>query len=144
MFSALLPSAAGTTSHIYQAILWAIDPPRSVDIISISAGFPHYSKELDDAVTKAKSIGVLVIAAASNWQNIRSVAFPARHNLSTMCIYSANTGNQGSHFNPEPRDVTPNLAILGEGFQHPDQHRNKPLAGTSSERQPTSNGLRYR
>ncbi|KAH6956212.1 hypothetical protein DER45DRAFT_585055 [Fusarium avenaceum] len=127
-----------------KAILWAIEPPRSIDIISISAGFPNYSKELDYAVTKAKSIGVLVIAAASNWQNVRSVAFPARHNLSTMCIYSTNTGNQGSRFNPEPRDDSPNLAILGEGFQHPDQRRNKPLTGTSSERQPTTNGLRCR
>ncbi|KAI6774851.1 hypothetical protein HG530_001609 [Fusarium avenaceum] len=114
-----------------KAILWAIEPPRSVDIVSISAGFPNYSKELDDAVTKAKSMGVLVIAAASNWQNVRSVAFPARHNLTTMCIYSTNTGNQGSRFNPEPRDDSPNLAILGEGFQHPDQRRNKPLTGTS-------------
>ncbi|KAG5654836.1 hypothetical protein KAF25_009213 [Fusarium avenaceum] len=127
-----------------KAILWAIEPPRSVDIISISAGFPNYSKELDDAVTKAKSIGVLVIAAASNWQNVRSVAFPARHNLTTMCIYSTNTGNQGSRFNPEPRDDSPNLAILGEGFQHPDQRRNKPLTGTSSETQPTTDGPRCR
>uniref|UniRef100_A0A0D2XU49 Peptidase S8/S53 domain-containing protein n=1 Tax=Fusarium oxysporum (strain Fo5176) TaxID=660025 RepID=A0A0D2XU49_FUSOF len=65
-----------------RAIHWAIEPPRSVDIISISAGFRNYSKELDDAVTRAKAAGVLVIAAASNWQNTNTVAFPARHNLS--------------------------------------------------------------
>ncbi|KAF9772131.1 hypothetical protein IL306_010189 [Fusarium sp. DS 682] len=115
-----------------RAIHWAIDPPRSVDIISISAGFRHYSKELDDAVTRAKAAGVLIIAAASNWQNTNSVAFPARHNLSTMCIYSTNTGNQSSSFNPEPRADTPNFAILGEGFQHPDQ-ANERMSGTSSE-----------
>ncbi|EXA29448.1 hypothetical protein FOVG_19068 [Fusarium oxysporum f. sp. pisi HDV247] len=114
-----------------QAIEWAIKTPNSVDIISISAGFRNYSKELDDAVTKAKAAGVLVIAAASNWQNTGTVAFPARHNLSTMCIYSTNTGNQSSTFNPEPRSDTPNFALLGEGFQHPDQTRNERMSGTS-------------
>ncbi|WKT40441.1 hypothetical protein QSH57_005247 [Fusarium oxysporum f. sp. vasinfectum] len=114
-----------------RAIHWAIEPPRSVDIISISAGFRNYSKELDDAVTRAKAAGVLVIAAASNWQNTNTVAFPARHNLSTMCIYSTNTGNQSSSFNPEPRADTQNFAILGEGFQHPDQRRNERMSGTS-------------
>ncbi|KAF5563812.1 hypothetical protein FPHYL_5010 [Fusarium phyllophilum] len=114
-----------------RAIHWAIEPPRSVDIISISAGFRNYSQELDEAVTKAKAAGVLVIAAASNWQNTNTVAFPARHNLSTMCIYSTNTGNQSSSFNPEPRADTPNFAIIGEGFQHPDQRRNERMSGTS-------------
>ncbi|PCD41256.1 hypothetical protein AU210_003813 [Fusarium oxysporum f. sp. radicis-cucumerinum] len=114
-----------------RAIHWAIEPPRSVDIISISAGFRNYSKELDDAVTRAKAAGVLVVAAASNWQNTNTVAFPARHNLSTMCIYSTNTGNQSSSFNPEPRADTQNFAILGEGFQHPDQRRNERMNGTS-------------
>ncbi|KAF5632732.1 hypothetical protein F52700_6269 [Fusarium sp. NRRL 52700] len=114
-----------------KAIHWAIEPPCSVDIISISAGFRNYSKELDEAVTRAKAAGVLVIAAASNWQNTNTVAFPARHNLSTMCIYSTNTGNQSSSFNPEPRADTQNFAILGEGFQHPDQRRNERMSGTS-------------
>ncbi|CVK87676.1 uncharacterized protein FMAN_05417 [Fusarium mangiferae] len=114
-----------------RAIHWAIEPPNSVDIISISAGFRNYSKELDAAVTRAKAAGVLVIAAASNWQNTNTVAFPARHNLSTMCIYSTNTGNQGSSFNPEPRPHTQNFAIIGEGFQHPDQRRNERMSGTS-------------
>ncbi|KAF5615396.1 uncharacterized protein FTJAE_13381 [Fusarium tjaetaba] len=114
-----------------RAIHWAIEPPNSVDIISISAGFRNYSKELDEAVTRAKAAGVLVIAAASNWQNTNTVAFPARHNLSTMCIYSTNTGNQSSSFNPEPRADTQNFAIIGEGFQHPDQRRNERMSGTS-------------
>lgn len=120
-------------ADICKAIHWAIEPPRSVDIVSISAGFRNYSKELDDAVTKAKAAGVLVIAAASNWQNTNTVAFPARHNLSTMCIYSTNTGNQSSSFNPEPRADTQNFAIIGEGFQHPDQRRNERMSGTSSK-----------
>ncbi|KAI1069298.1 hypothetical protein LB507_008587 [Fusarium sp. FIESC RH6] len=114
-----------------QAIDWAISPPNCVDIISISAGFRHYSKELDEAVTRAKAAGILVVAAAANWQNTGTVAFPARHNLTTMCIYSTNIGNQSSSFNPEPRSDTCNFAILGEGFQHPDQGRNEEMNGTS-------------
>ncbi|KAH7186192.1 peptidase S8/S53 domain-containing protein [Fusarium flagelliforme] len=114
-----------------QAIDWAISPPNCVDIISISGGFRHYSKELDEATTRAKAAGVLVVAAAANWQNIGPVAFPARHNLTTMCIYSTNLGNQSSGFNPEPRDDTSRFAILGEGFQHPDQRRNEQMSGTS-------------
>ncbi|RBR18128.1 uncharacterized protein FIESC28_06194 [Fusarium coffeatum] len=114
-----------------QAIDWAISPPNGVDIINISAGFRHYSKELDEAVTRAKAAGTLVVAAAANWQNTGSVAFPARHNLTTMCIYSTNMGNQSSSFNPEPRMDTSNFAILGEGFQHPDQRRDEQMDGTS-------------
>jgi subtilisin family serine protease len=120
-------------SHLFQAIDWAISPPNCVDIISISAGFRHYSKELDEAVTRARAAGILVVAAAANWQNTSTVAFPARHNLSTMCIYSTNLGNQSSSFNPEPRDDTSRFAILGEGFQHPDPRRNEKMNGTSSE-----------
>ncbi|KAI1036958.1 hypothetical protein LB505_011939 [Fusarium chuoi] len=48
-----------------------------------------------------------------------------------MCIYSTNTGNQSSSFNPEPRADTQNFAILGEGFQHPDQRKNERMSGTS-------------
>ncbi|KAJ4115343.1 hypothetical protein NW768_011195 [Fusarium equiseti] len=114
-----------------KAIDWAVSPPNCVDIISISAGFRDYSKELDEAVTRAKAAGILVVAAAANWQNTGTVAFPARHNLSTMCIYSTNMGNQSSSYNPEPRSDTSNFAILGEGFQHPDQRRNEPMNGTS-------------
>ncbi|QPC77856.1 hypothetical protein HYE68_008608 [Fusarium pseudograminearum] len=111
-----------------KAIDWAIS--NSVDIISISAGFRDYSKELDEAVTRAKAAGTLVVAAAANWQNTGTVAFPARHNLTTMCIYSTNVGKQSSSFNPEPRSDMPNFAVLGEGFQHPDQ-KSDPMSGTS-------------
>ncbi|RGP71427.1 hypothetical protein FSPOR_3339 [Fusarium sporotrichioides] len=113
-----------------KAIDWAISQPNCVDIISISAGFRDYSKELDQAVTRAKAAGTLVIAAAANWANTGTVAFPARHNLTTMCIYSTNTSNQSSSFNPEPRSDTYNFALLGEEFQHPDQ-KSGPMSGTS-------------
>ncbi|KAG8356412.1 hypothetical protein FVEN_g5734 [Fusarium venenatum] len=112
-----------------QAIDWAMS--NCVNIISISAGIRDYSKELDEAVTRAKAAGTLVVAAAANWSNTGTVAFPARHNLTTMCIYSTNMGNQSSNFNPEPRSDTSNFAVLGEGFQHSDQKRNEQMSGTS-------------
>ncbi|EXA29728.1 hypothetical protein FOVG_18809 [Fusarium oxysporum f. sp. pisi HDV247] len=114
-----------------KAIEWAIESPRTVDIISISAGFRDYSKELQDAVTKASAAGVLVLAAASNWRNTGPVAYPARYRLNTICVFSTNTGDQGSDFNPEPRDDAPNFAILGEMFRHPDQRRDEHMSGTS-------------
>ncbi|GKU07322.1 unnamed protein product [Fusarium langsethiae] len=113
-----------------KAIDWAISEPNCADIISISAGFRDYSQELSNAVTRAKAAGKLVVAAAANWANTGTVAFPARHNLTTMCIYSTNTSNQSSSFNPEPRSDTHNFALLGEEFQHPDQ-KSGPMSGTS-------------
>jgi hypothetical protein len=52
-----------------------------------------------------------------------------------MCIYSTNTGNQISTFNPEPRGNTNEFAVLGEGFKHPDPLRvaEDRISGTSSE-----------
>ena len=85
-------------------------------------------------MTRATALGVLVVAAAANWANL-GVAYPARHHLTTMCIYSTNTGNQGSMFNPEPLGSTNEFAVLGEGFKHPDPLRGTDdrVNGTSSE-----------
>ncbi|RAK77448.1 subtilisin-like protein [Aspergillus fijiensis CBS 313.89] len=102
-----------------QAIEWAIDPTRRVDIISISAGFAEHSTVLQRAIDQASNVGVLIFAAASNWGNRGRVAFPARHNLKTMCIFSTNPDDQASSFNPEPREHADNFAILGEDLAHP-------------------------
>ncbi|RAH48752.1 subtilisin-like protein [Aspergillus brunneoviolaceus CBS 621.78] len=102
-----------------QAIEWAIDPTRRVDIISISAGFAEHSPVLHRAIDQASNAGVLIFAAASNWGNRGRVAFPARHNLRTMCIFSTNPDDQASSFNPEPREHADNFAILGEDLVHP-------------------------
>ncbi|OJJ96323.1 hypothetical protein ASPACDRAFT_125874 [Aspergillus aculeatus ATCC 16872] len=102
-----------------KVIAWAIEPKRRVDIISISAGFARHSPELQRAVNKASNAGTLIFAAASNWGNRGRVAFPARHSFKTMCIFSTNSRDQASSFNPEPRERADNFAILGEALTHP-------------------------
>ncbi|KAM0445191.1 hypothetical protein ACHAO4_009896 [Trichoderma viride] len=114
-----------------QAIEWALAPDINVDIISISAGFLHHSPRLQDAVQKASAANKLVFAAASNWGNLGPVAFPARHNLYTVCVFSTDTHNRASHFNPERRPEAHNFAILGEDFQHPGD-ANQRVRGTST------------
>ncbi|EHK42494.1 hypothetical protein TRIATDRAFT_319912 [Trichoderma atroviride IMI 206040] len=114
-----------------QAIEWAITPDIDVDIISISAGFVDHSPRLQDAVQKASAANTLVFAAASNWGNWKPVAFPARHNLYTICIFSTDTHNRPSKFNPERRPNAHNFAILGEDFQHPGI-ANERVHGTST------------
>ncbi|GFP60339.1 subtilisin BL [Trichoderma asperellum] len=114
-----------------QAIEWAITPDIDVDIISISAGFLYHSPRLQDAVQKASAANKLVFAAASNWGNLGPVAFPARHNLYTICVFSTDTHNRASHFNPERRPDAHNFAILGEDFQHPGD-ANQRVRGTST------------
>ncbi|KAJ5116711.1 subtilisin-like protein [Penicillium angulare] len=114
-----------------QAIEWAVEPQHAVDIISISAGFAKHSLELEDAIDKASGSGALVFAAASNWGNRGGhVAYPARHSFKTICMFSTNTDDQASSFNPEARSHTDNFAILGEDLEHPADPR-KRESGTS-------------
>ncbi|RAO73558.1 uncharacterized protein BHQ10_009570 [Talaromyces amestolkiae] len=115
-----------TSSNLQnQAIKWAIEPGRKVDIISISAGFRNHSPSLQSAIEKASDAGVLIFAAASNWGNRGREAFPARHKFKTICIFSTNTDDQASHFNPEARDDADNFAILGEDFPHPTNDKKR-------------------
>ncbi|KAF1962377.1 subtilisin-like protein [Byssothecium circinans] len=100
-----------------EAINWAMEKNRDVDIISISAGFEEHSPALQDAVQRAAAANKLVFAAAANYGNLRPVAFPARHELFTICIFSTNTLDKGSDFNPEWRADAHNFALLGEDFR---------------------------
>lgn len=86
------------------------------DIISISAGFREESRRLEEAVRKAGADNKLIFASASNWGNLDGVAFPARH-PATICIYSTNTADKPSDFNPEPQPGAHNFALMGEGWQ---------------------------
>jgi hypothetical protein len=114
-----------------EAIELSIAPDIDVDIISISAGFLYHSPRLQEAVQKACGASKLIFAAASNWGNLGPVAFPARHNLYTICIFSTDTHNRASDFNPERRPDAHNFAILGEDFQHPG-YSDQRVRGTST------------
>ncbi|KAI4599476.1 hypothetical protein KJ359_001918 [Pestalotiopsis sp. 9143b] len=114
-----------------KAIEWSLEPEIDVDIISISAGFVHHSPRLQDAVRKASGASKLIFAAASNWGNLGPVAYPARHNYYTICVFSVDTHHRPSRFNPERRPNADNFAILGEDFSHPI-HPNHRVSGTSA------------
>lgn len=107
-----------------------MEPEQDVDIINISAGFRKHSRRLQEAVQKAKSGNKLVIAAAGNWANTSSIAFPARNHFDTMCIFSTNVHGQSSQFNPEPGPSSHNFALLGEDWQHRSEI-SKRVQGTS-------------
>lgn len=91
-----------------------------VDIISISAGFKeggHAELEKQIKVATAGSTGpeILVFAAASNWQNISGVAYPASMTDRVICIFSCSGGLIHSrHWNPTRREHAANFAMLGE------------------------------
>ena len=78
---------------------------------------------------RASGANKLVLAAASNWGNANPVAYPARHELYTMCIFSTDVCSRASRFNPEHRPDTYNFALLGEGWRLGD--RKDSMEGTS-------------
>ncbi|RSL82940.1 hypothetical protein CDV31_016889 [Fusarium ambrosium] len=91
-----------TSNYMAEAIKWAIS--KKVDIISISAGFKEEGHDELEAQIKMATAGglepeILVFAAASNWQNISGVAYPA---------------SMTDRWNPNPRQNAANFAILGE------------------------------
>ncbi|KAI1823014.1 hypothetical protein F4861DRAFT_352909 [Xylaria intraflava] len=104
------------SARMADAIEWALSKEVCADIISISAGFQEESPRLEEAVRKANAKGKLIFASASNWGNVNRVAFPARHS-STICIYSTNTADNPSDFNPGPQQNSDNFALIGEGWQ---------------------------
>ncbi|KAK4041913.1 subtilisin BL [Parachaetomium inaequale] len=103
-------------ARMAEAIEWAMSKDVRADIISISAGFLEESPKLEEAVRKASAANRLIFASASNWGNVDGVAFPARH-AGTICIFSTDTADKPSKFNPEPRQDAHNFALLGEGWQ---------------------------
>ncbi|KAI8724179.1 hypothetical protein NCS52_00275600 [Fusarium sp. LHS14.1] len=107
-----------TSKYMAKAIRWAIS--KKVDIISISAGFKdECHDELEAQIKMATAEGeapeILVFAAASNWQNINGVAYPASMTDRVIGIFCCNGGLKNSRqWNPNPRNHAANFAMLGE------------------------------
>ncbi|RTE76398.1 hypothetical protein BHE90_009126 [Fusarium euwallaceae] len=110
-----------TSKYMAEAIRWAIS--KKVDIISISAGFEgKCNNELEAQIKMATAGGaepeILVFAAASNWQNISGVAYPASMADRVICIFCCNGGLKPSrNWNPNPRAHAANFAMLGEDVE---------------------------
>lgn len=101
----------GTTYDITQAVLYAARlnnasgtlPPRRADIINMSLGCSNcYSQSLQDAITAARSAGVIVVASAGN-NNSPAANYPAAYSgvVAVAAVDSignkANYSNFGSH-----------------------------------------------
>ncbi|RMJ15230.1 hypothetical protein CDV36_005140 [Fusarium kuroshium] len=110
-----------TSKYMAEAIRWAIS--KKVDIISVSAGFEgKCNNELEAQIKMATAGGaepeILVFAAASNWQNISGVAYPASMADRVICIFCCNGGLKPSrNWNPDPRAHAANFTMLGEDVE---------------------------
>lgn len=88
-----------------------------MDVINISAGFDDDDDEVTEAVKQAALANpeILIFAAAANWGNTKSVAFPARLTDKVFCIFSYNPALRVlMDTNPNPVGNGPNFALLGQ------------------------------
>ena len=87
------------------------------DMISMSFGFPICNidgyDDLEREIEDAKSKGVLLFAAASNFGGQRGPAYLA-HEEEVVCVRSANVNGVLSDFSPPARMGDDNLAPVGE------------------------------
>ncbi|KAK1513160.1 extracellular alkaline serine protease [Colletotrichum tamarilloi] len=119
----------------------AIDHARTIwkaDIIVMPSGFDAANTDLELAINDARNAKVLIFAAASNFGNIRDIAFPARlyTSLKLFCMFSTTAGIRANcDFNPSPSPhAKHNFAVLGEDVELPiPALSNEPfkLSGTS-------------
>ncbi|KAK3941014.1 hypothetical protein QBC46DRAFT_111160 [Diplogelasinospora grovesii] len=116
--------------RIAMAIRHAIDEWK-VDIITICIGSESDHKGMTDEIMRARQKRILVFAAASNYSNLRSVAFPARMEHDVLCMFSTNAGAKSSaSLNPSAVQGKYNFAILGEDVRL-YENQEPPLTGTS-------------
>lgn len=115
-----------------QAIKYAIDN-WEVDIITLSFGFPELQPIIDNALTHAAEKNTILLAAASNFGNRHSIAWPARSEK-VICIHSLNGDGDHSSYSPDSRPQ--DFGILGQAVSsYSPPHRN---AGISVLRSGTS------
>ncbi|KAK1639235.1 hypothetical protein BDP81DRAFT_199189 [Colletotrichum phormii] len=93
------------------------------DIIVMPSGFDAENADLEFAINEARNAKVLIFAAASNFGNIRDIAFPARldTSLKLFCIFSTTAGNRANcDFNPSPSPhAKHNFAVFGKDVELP-------------------------
>lgn len=105
--------------RIVEAIQWAID--EKVNIIHMSFGTDEYSPELREAVRKAYSQGILIIAAAGNGgmagEDESTVQYPAVFD-EVLCVGATDTENKKAAWSASGEEldvVAPGDKILTTG-----------------------------
>ena len=95
---ALGPDGGGDVLSIARAIDWAV--ARGSNIINLSLGSTERSAAIQDAITRANKVGVLVTASAGN-ENKKQLDYPAAdasRSSGTVSVGSVNGGDVKSSF----------------------------------------------
>lgn len=82
----VLGAGGGTDADIAQAIRYAAGlsnssgtlPAQRADVINMSLGGPGYTQTVQDAISAARTQGVIVVAAAGN-ENVSTLSYPASY-----------------------------------------------------------------
>ncbi|KAI1744742.1 peptidase S8/S53 domain-containing protein [Xylaria scruposa] len=95
------------------AIEWAIQ--HGVHLINMSFGYKKRNLKLDRAIKRARSCGIVIFAAASNFGNHEGVAWPANDPEIAICVHSSiDLGTCCSNFTPRADTETVNFMVVGE------------------------------
>lgn len=104
-----------------------------VDIIVMPSGFESINRDMTLAIDETNHARILVFAAASNYGNLREIAFPGRLYMYSklICMFSTDSNARClPNFNPSASSIPPrSFAILGENIVLP--YVKEPLSGTS-------------
>ncbi len=100
----VLGQGGGTAFDILQGLLFAAGldnasnslPARRADVINMSLGGPAFVQAMQDAVTAARSAGVIVVAAAGN-ESTSQPSYPAAYD-GVISVSSVNIGGGLSDF----------------------------------------------
>ncbi|KAH7218858.1 hypothetical protein DER44DRAFT_846806 [Fusarium oxysporum] len=116
-------------SRIAEAIDWAVKE-WDVHIISMSFGFGHHNKTIDDAIERAFKADKLMLAAASNEGGNKGRSRPGR-NPRVICIHACDgKGNKGD-MSPSPMKNKSNFTTLGVAVQSRWRKQTVYKSGTS-------------
>ncbi len=81
----------------------------------MSFGYKKCDLKLDQALKKARGHDIITFAAASNFGNHESVAWPARDPERAICVHSSiDLGTDCSKFTPKAHSGTINFMTVGE------------------------------
>lgn len=96
-------------SDLLTAINWCID--NRMDVINMSFGMDKMSESLRRAIQKARSNGIVMVAAAGNQGSHRKLDFPARY-PETIAVTATDKNNQLASFSNTGQEVR--LAAPGD------------------------------
>lgn len=117
---------------ITQAIRHAKDIWKA-DIIVMPSGFESINRDMTRAIDETNHARILVFAAASNYGNLREIAFPGRLYMynKLICMFSTDSNVRClPNFNPSASSAARySFAVLGENIVLP--YVKEPLSGTS-------------